>query len=324
LGAVPFVSLRSDWKLDPFPALGWMPGTLAGVALFPAAYVAWDVVLGPSVIGLLPLLLGFHALLVTAVLIRAHGLRLEHPAVVVSVILVLAGVTFALPIQVQEKWLTVGWAMEGLALAWIGLRVRHPLARWGSVLLGVTVAVRLLANPWALEYGSTAGWPVLNWTLYTWGVPTLCLVGSAMGLERTRPEHNDGLDWAPQALRILAMLTGFALVNVEVSHAFQDAGPVELGGATMLQGMVRSLGWASWGLFLLVLGVPTRSRVTRFVGFAFLMLAAGKVFVYDIYSLPGFVRVGSFIGLGVLLIISALLFDRIVMRAGDPQKPEGA
>ena len=33
-------------------------------------------------------------------------------------------------------------------------------------------------------------------------------------------------------LRILAMFTGFALVNVEVSHAFQDAGPIELGGHT--------------------------------------------------------------------------------------------
>ncbi|MCB9677989.1 MAG: DUF2339 domain-containing protein [Alphaproteobacteria bacterium] len=325
LGGLSAPPLLRRWSSDRLPSVPWLGALLSGPAVFPALYVLWEDGWGVGFIGLLPALLGVHGLIVSAVLVRGYRQPRHSPLLALAVAVAVLGATFALPVQFQEKWLTVGWALEGFALAALSGRVRHPLLRWGSVALGLVIGVRLLLNPYALAYGDTTGWPVLNWTLYTWGVPTLALVGSAWFVGRSAPtEGRNWLGWAPTALYVLAMLTGFALVNVEVSHAFQDAGPVELGGATMLQGMVRSLGWASWGLFLLVLGVPTRSRVTRFVGFAFLMLAAGKVFVYDIYSLPGFVRVGSFIGLGVLLIISALLFDRIVMRAGDPQKPEGA
>jgi uncharacterized membrane protein len=174
------------------------------------------------------------------------------------------------------------------------------------------VAVRLLLNPEALSYGTTAGWPVLNWTLYTWGLPTATLLLSAWFLQSIEsPIRNFG----PHTLRALAVLTGFALVNVEVSHAFQDAGPVELGGSTMLQGMVRSLSWGTYGMLLLGIGIGRSSRAARFAGFAFVLLAAAKVFVYDMWSLPGFIRVGSLLGLGGILLVAAFLFERLVLRS---------
>lgn len=315
LGSLPLVALSSRWRGDRL-MLGWLAGALTAAALFPAAYDAWETNLGTTVIGLVPLALGLHALLVTAVLTRYHRLRLDHPVVLLAIAIVLGGVTFALPVQVQEQWLTVGWALEAVALAWMGrFGLRHPLVRWASVFLSLAVSFRLLANPYALAYGTASGWPVLNWTLYTWGVPTVALIATAKGLEAGETDATrDGLTGAPQFLRLLAMATGFALINVEVSHAFQDAGPVELGGATMLQGMVRSLAWSAYGLGLLVLGLFTGSRTTRFVGFAFLLLAAAKVSVYDLWTMPGFVRVGSLIGLGFTLIVAAVLFNRLVLR----------
>jgi uncharacterized membrane protein len=320
LGVVPVASLAPRWRQDRLPPLGWLPGIAAGVALFPAAYATWQTLLGTSFIGALPVLLGGHALLATAVLTRVHRLQLTHPLVLVAVSLVLAGVTFALPIQLDSQWLTVGWALEGAALAALSTRIRHPLVRWTATFLGIAVGVRLLFNPYALSYGTAGGWPILNWTLYTWGVPTLSLVATAALLERSSPEgRRDELEGAPSVLRLLAMGTGFALVNVQVSHAFQDAGPLDLAGTTMLQGMVRSLAWGGWGLFLLLLGLGVGSRMTRFVGFAFLLLAAAKVFVYDLWAMPGLVRVGSLIGLGVTLLVSAVLFNRLVLR--EPAHP---
>lgn len=314
LGLLPLASLGNRWTSDPYPALGLLPGALASLAVFPAAYLLWERLFGTSVIGLLPLLLGLHALLCAALMVRRHRLRLDHPLVVTALVVVLAGVTFALPIQVQERWLTVGWALEAAALAWIGRAgVRHPLVRWTSLLLAFVVAVRLVVNPFALAYGTADGWPILNWTLYTWGLPTVAVLVAAKGLEATAPE-NDPLSGAGAFLRLLAMAMGFALINVQVSHAFQDTGPVELGGTTMLQGMVRSLAWSGYGLGLLVVGLISGSRSTRFVGFAFLLLAAAKVSVYDLWTMPGFVRVGSLVGLGLTLIIAAALFNRLVLR----------
>ena len=46
----------------------------------------------------------------------------------------------------------------------------------------------------------------------------------------------------------------------------------------------------------------------------FVLLAAVKVFVVDLWSLPGFIRVGSLLGLGVFLIVAAFLFERLVLR----------
>jgi len=42
------------------------------------------------------------------------------------------------------------------------------------------------------------------------------------------------------------------------------------------------------------------------------------VFVVDLWSLSGFVRVGSVLGLGVLLLVAAFLFERLVLRERRP------
>jgi uncharacterized membrane protein len=311
IGAISAAALASRWRDDRLPELAWFGGVLVGPALFPALYVAWRDTLGLDAIGGLPLVLGLHGLLVAAVLVRLHRQGPNSPVLALAVAVALAGVTFALPVQIQERWLTVGWALECAALAWLATRLRHPLLPAGAVALAGVVGVRLLLNPWSLAWGDTGGWPVLNWTLYSWGVPTLALVAAAHWLQRA------GTPVAPVMLRVLAMLTGFALVNVQVSDAFQDAGPVELGGSTMLQGMVRSLAWGGWGMLLLVIGLVADSRLTRFVGFSFILLAAFKVFVYDLWSLPGFVRVGSLLGLGFTLLVAAFLFERLVLRRTD-------
>ena len=112
----------------------------------------------------------------------------------------------------------------------------------------------------------------------------------------------------------MAVGIGFALVNVQVSHAFQDAGPVELGGNGLMQGMVRSLGWAAYGVAVLVTGLRREGPALRLVGFAIVLAAAGKVFAVDLWSLSGFVRVGSLLGLGVSLLLAAFLFERLVLR----------
>ncbi len=316
-------ALAGRWTDDRVPVLSHLGAVLAAPLFAPALYLAWRHGLGEGVIGLLPVLIGGYGLLTAGVLVRAHKVKSSDPTLAVAVGVALLGLTFALPLQVWEKWLTVGWALEAAALGWLSTKLTHPLLRWSSVVLGLTIGVRLLINPWALAWGHAGGWPILNWTLYTWGVPTLCLVAAAYWVQQSKPEKGpDLLMPAPVMLRLLAMLTGFALVNVQVSHAFQDAGPLELGGQTTLQGMVRSLAWGGWGMTLLIIGLVVASRYTRFLGFSFLLLAAAKVLVYDIWSLPGFVRVGSLMGLGIILLVAAFLFERLVLRDGTTPDDE--
>ncbi|MCB9778668.1 MAG: DUF2339 domain-containing protein [Alphaproteobacteria bacterium] len=305
-----------------------LTAALAPPLLFLPLYSAWDATLGDALIGLLPLLLGSVSLATAMLLVRAGRVDRSSAALALFVAVALAGFTSAIPLQLERQWLTVAWALEAAALAALSRRLSHPLVRWGGIVLSIAVAVRLLLNPAALEYGDASGPVLLNWTLYTWGLPAICLGLAARWLEPWALVRGkgSGAGQVPVLLRVLAILVGFALVDVQVGHAFHDAGPVELGGHGLLQGMVRSLAWGSYGVAVLVAGIflerPGGSprRHVRLVGFALVVLTAGKVFAVDLWALEGFARVGSVLGLGVCLLLSAFLFERLVLR-GEPVAP---
>lgn len=305
LGALPLVR---RWPGDPRGP--WVAAALVWPAMFPALHVLWRAGFGADVIGALPLLLGAGALLGALTLLRRERVDRGNLALAAFIAVALLGAVGSVAVQLQEGWLTVVWALEAAALALLARALPHPLVRWAAVGLAVTVAVRLLVNPWALSYGDAAGWPILNWTLYTWGIPFLALIVVANGL----PRRGDLLDWSIPFVRVLALLVGFALVEVEVAHAFQGTGPVELGGHGLWQGMVRSTAWAAYGLAVLLAGLATDRREVRFLGFSFILLATAKVFAVDLWSLSGFVRVGSVAALGVSLLVAAFLFERLVLR----------
>lgn len=292
------------WRWRQGERLAWAAAATAGLVLFWPLYDSWRIALGSVGIGLLPLLLGANTLLGVSVLVRRRGLLRTEGITALFAALVLLGVAVAVPLQLEERWLTVAWAIEAAALAWIHRRLRHPLLEGAAVLLALVVGIRLVVNPWALDWGTAAeGLPILNWTLYTWGLPLLCVLFAARRLPRFAT-----------LLASVAVAIGFALVNVQVSHAFQEAGPLELGGAGWLQGTARSASWAGYGLFILGIGLFRDLRWVRLVGFGFVMLSAVKVFLFDVWGLAGFARVGSFGCLAVTLLVAALLFERLVLR----------
>ena len=112
---------RAEKLLQPF-----LGAVLASVAFF---FIAWRglVATGHSpAIGLLPL---FQAALLGLLLVRL--LRLETPAdrdpgrLALVAGALLAFVTVAVPLQLDREWVTLGWALEGAALAWLFGRIPH-------------------------------------------------------------------------------------------------------------------------------------------------------------------------------------------------------
>ena len=325
--AVPTMIVK--WGPDARPlhrAGAWWAAVLAGPLLFPGLYVIFKDLTGGQAVGLVPLFFGGVALLGAVALLRRHNVTRADLSFAGFILVALMGVTAALPLELEERWLTVGLGLEVLALAAVSRRVTHPLIRYSAVFMALVVAVRLVVNPAALAYADTSGLPILNWTLYTWGLPFVCLLGAAAALDFDTPSQ--GKSWNPFVKHLPAVVVlsglfvGFALVNVQVSHAFQDAGPVELGGAGLFQGMVRSLGWAVYGVVVLGVGLGTGRKMVRLVGFGFLMLTAVKVFLWDLWALAGFVRVGSVFGLGITLLLAALMFELLVLREYGNEKDD--
>jgi uncharacterized membrane protein len=52
--------------------------------------------------------------------------------------------TLAIPIQLNQQWVTMAWALEGAALTWIGLRAESRLTRYAALLVFAIAGLRWL------------------------------------------------------------------------------------------------------------------------------------------------------------------------------------
>ena len=135
---------------------------------------------GDGAIGLLPLVL---AAITLGAAYRGRRVwasdeataRTGHLAWFGAVVLGFAAV--AVPLQLEKEWITVGWALEGLAVTALWKRLDHPGLKYFGAALLAAVTARLLAQPEVLRYHERGGLPVLNWLAYAYLVPAACLVG---------------------------------------------------------------------------------------------------------------------------------------------------
>ncbi|HVR86900.1 MAG TPA: DUF2339 domain-containing protein [Planctomycetota bacterium] len=227
--------------------------------------------------------------------------------------------TAAIPIQFDRQWITVGWALEGVAILWLFRRIPHEGLRIGGLLLLGATFVRLLPgiNPYLLGYAERGPAPLLNWFLYTYGIVAACQFIGAGLIDRARPRILD-LD-ARAVLAALGTILTFVLVNVEIADFF-SAGEryvVFRFPASLAQDMSYSIAWAMFALGLLVLGVRTPRVLLRYSGLGLLVVTLAKVALYDLWQLGGLYRVGSLVGLAIVLLVVSFLYHRFVEGAAE-------
>jgi uncharacterized membrane protein len=105
------------------------------------------------------------------------------------------------------------------------------------------------------------------------------------------------------------------LASALIVTPFQPAGDLQ---PTLLDLDVRQQGqavlsvfWSLTGLAALIVGLVRDERSLRLGGLAVLLLAVGKVFLFDLATLDSMYRVASFVGLGMLLLVAAFLWQRV-------------
>jgi hypothetical protein len=236
-----------------------------------------------------------------------------------SVVALLGGVTLlflaaAVPIALNKQWITVAWGLEAAALAWLYLRIPHRGLLAASAALAVSTAVRLVANPWLWEYHPRSGVILLNWYLYTFGLPALAFFGAAYLL---RGDETANKYRYPMSLCFGGGALLFVLLNVEIADAYSTGETIGVHlGASLSEDMTYSLSWGVFGLATLVLGMWLRSPKARVSSLVVLLLAIGKVFLHDLWHLGALYRVGSMVGLAIALLVVSFLTQRFALR-GD-------
>jgi uncharacterized membrane protein len=87
-------------------------------------------------------------------------------------------------------------------------------------------------------------------------------------------------------------------------------------GATLAQDLTYTLAWLVFGLGLLGVGIAWRSHAARIAALALITVTVVKGFLYDLSSLGGLYRVGSFVGLAVSLALVAIALQKYVLPRG--------
>ena len=222
--------------------------------------------------------------------------------------------TVAIPLQLSNQWITIGWALEGAALAWLYTRVPHRGLLYGTAALMAAVFVRLVLNPGVFVYEPRGSVRLLNWYLYAYTASAAAMYVAARWLRTTDDRVVAGVPRTSTLLIPAAVIVLFLLLNIEVADYFATGPEITFRfGADVAQDLTYTLAWLAFGMIMLAAGIYSRNRYGRIAALALITITTSKAFLYDLGSLGGLYRVGSLVGLAASLALVALALQKFVL-----------
>lgn len=201
----------------------------------------------------------------------------------------MAGVAYLSMLTLDGPMLAAAFAAQALALVTFAARGRDDVAMYGAgafLALALGHALAFEAPPTALVDGVDS----ISAAAIALGAAAFAALRGAQLLA----DHRTMLT-TTGALALL-YLASVAVITV----AGEDLGQLLLSGL-----------WATSGLTGLIIGLVRDERTLRLGSLALLGVTIGKVFLYDLAALESLYRVGSFIALGLLLLLAAGLWQRM-------------
>lgn len=224
-------------------------------------------------------------------------------------------IAWLLPFEVPAGYVVAGWsalALAALALLRVlvpGLPMARELLGGTALLLlglGMLVAVAIVAPPDRLvvdAFTTVPRWGLLTEASVALGSLTIALLVGAI-LHR-----NEQLS---RPVLAVGGVTFVYLCSVAVVDAFQvQVGSRQLEDLQKEAQVALSVLWSILGGVFFAAGLLLRRPPVRLFGLALLGLATAKVFLVDLAALDVAYRVLSLVALGVLLLISAVVYQRM-------------
>jgi uncharacterized membrane protein len=221
--------------------------------------------------------------------------------------------TLAIPLKAHNRWLTIGWLVEGAALLWVATRVTSRLLRaLALACLALGLVALLEVNPPA------SATPLFNQRFGTYCVAVA--VFAFLAWVAMQPHTDEDADYAQAwpAIAAGATLTVNALILIAVSmeiFAFWWVRHWSGNGRDFEQHrMYAQFSYSAWfmifGAILLAVGFWRRSAFLRWQALVLLAVSVGKVFLFDVSALSQGYRILSFLGLGALLLGVSFVYQR--------------
>jgi uncharacterized membrane protein len=240
--------------------------------------------------------LGLFAVLVSAFYLGLGYLTYQRDSEDRLLVFTFLGLAFlflvlAVPIQFEQRWVTMGWAIEGAILTYIGLRVGDRTSRYAALAVFAIATLH-----WFLfdvgGRGVTAGpgafYSPLNTRALSGAVLILSLAAAAWlytryGSQVAAEERATFSDLFILGANALAVI----LLSIEANDYFERRMFAEGTGPSFdrldnsKQFTLTAL-WSVYGAALMVLGITRKLRVLRYAALALLSFAVFKVIVADL------------------------------------------
>ncbi len=304
----------------------WYASALAAPVWFLPLKEAYETWLGQSTIGALPLGLATLPLLGA---LRSRAVWPENAALRKTALAwygasALGLISIAVPLQLEREWITIGWALEALAVTALWKRLDHAGLKWLAMMLFAVVTVRLVLNIEVLDYHARGPYPIVNWLLYTYWVPVFSMLGAYVLLasaETSRVRdwerflYTQGHATMAAAIAMAAIVLIFVWINLAIYDWFATGPLLTINFERQpAKDLTTSFAWALYAAILLAIGMSRKSRALRWVSLVFFIVTIGKVGIYDLGELEDLYRVMSLLGLALALIGVSLAYQRFVFR----------
>lgn len=194
----------------------------------------------------------------------------------------------AVPIQFDQHWVTMGWAVEGAVMTWIGLRANDRTSRYaGLVVFVIALSHWVLVDVHDFAYAESLDFvPLLNRRALSGAVLVASLAAAALFYKRGGEKVEERTSFA--GLLILAANgLAIALLTIDANDFFEQRKALESGREAVSslansKALTLTALWAIYGLGTLFVGITRKLKPLRFLALVLLAGATIKVLAVDL------------------------------------------
>jgi uncharacterized membrane protein len=250
--------------------------------------------------GLFAVLLGGLNLLLAKMVWNPQATREQDtwPALL-AVAVTLTFLTLAVPIQFAGFRITIAWALEGAALAWISARFKSTRMSAGAAIVLVLAFMRLLMVDTVFYAGQKDFQLFVNQRFLTFAVTAIGLFVAAKF-------------FSERALALVSYAAGHFVTLMALGLEMVSWVQQSVAAGDQFQTITVSISilMAFYALMLITLGVATKTSINRVLGLVLMAFVVIKLYLSDVWELGFLFRIVAFLGLGVLLLTVSYLYSR--------------
>lgn len=215
-----------------------------------------------------------------------------------AIAVTLTFLTLAVPIQFAGFRITIAWALEGAALAWIS-------ARFQSVRMSIGASVVLILTVFRLFTVDTVYYAGEKFPLFV-NERFLTFAVTAIGL------FIAAKFFAERAQALVAYVAGHVVTLTALGLEMVSWVQRSVAANDQFQTITVSISilMALYALMLIALGVATKTSINRLLGLILIGLCVIKLYLSDVWELGYLFKIVAFVGLGVLLLTMSYLYSR--------------